>query len=63
MNNLYYKIFGLIVLLILVAIILVDWNDQNYFKTLDKLTCEEIWTLMTTQGTDWDTTNYYGDRC
>ncbi len=40
-----------------------EWNDQQWFKTLDKLTCEEIWEYMIEQGGDWDTLDYYGDRC
>ena len=40
-----------------------ELNDQEYFKTLDKFTCEEIWTMMTVNGFDFDTTNYYGNRC
>ena len=44
-------------------IIFEEWNDQQYFKTLDKLTCEQVWILMTTHGTDWDTTEYFGERC
>jgi len=45
------------------VIILEEWNDQQYFNTLDKLTCEQVWELMNTQGTDWDTTEYFGERC
>ena len=43
--------------------VLQDWNDTAYFKTLDKLSCEEIWILMTVNTFDWDTVDYYGDRC
>ena len=39
-----------------------EWNDEQYFKTLDKLTCEQIWTLMQ-NANDWDTTEYFGERC
>lgn len=39
-----------------------ELNDEAYYKTLDKLNCEQIWILMQT-GTDWDTMDYYGDRC
>lgn len=42
---------------------LQGWSDTAYFKTLDKLTCEEIWILMTVNTFDWDTVDYYGDRC
>ena len=40
-----------------------EWNDQQYFKTLDKLTCAEIWEMMMNGIYDWDTMDYYGDRC
>lgn len=40
-----------------------EWNDQQWFETLDKLTCAEIWEYMIEQGGDWDTLDYYGDRC
>jgi len=41
----------------------LEWNDEQYFKTLDKLTCGEIWELMVNGHIDWDTMDYYGDRC
>jgi len=43
--------------------IYADYNDQEYLKTLDKLTCDQVWQLGLTNGFDSDTTNYYGDRC
>lgn len=58
-----YIIIGVIALAIIGVAYLEELNDQEYFKTLDKLTCEEVWQLMLAGTPDWDTTNYYGDRC
>jgi len=50
-------------LVIVGVIIFEEWNDQQYFKTLDKLTCGQLWILMQEGFIDWDTLDYYGDRC
>ena len=58
-----------VVLSIIVVVLIIgmseysDYNDKQYFKTLDKLTCDQIWEKMIAQGSDWDTTDYFGDRC
>ncbi len=55
---------GLVICLMVIGLVaFFDWNDDQWFKTLDKLTCEEIWEYMIEQGGDWDTLDYYGDRC
>lgn len=54
---------AVIAVAVILVVIYAEWNDQQYFKTLDKLTCTEIWELMINGHIDWDTLDYYGDRC
>ena len=62
-NYIWYVGMCIVVLAVIGLVVFLEWNDQQYFKTLDKLTCEQIWDLMIRTGSDWDTTEYFGTRC